>query len=279
MADDYQFGFFRDISLVQTNGLNCISTFLASDPLAIARGQVDGIEVFEKYGRNPDIDTATTPEDIWGGGGMYTGFPLTDVETLEIFSSDVNDTGTGSGARTVRVQFLLDGDKNRCDDVVVTLNGTTPVSLGSQTYSRCARAFVVTAGSGVINAGDITIRHSVTTANIFAHLPAGFGQTQILAFTVPRAFELYLTTEIVQMTKFAGVAGSADITLRHRADGEVFRAIKHFSITDTQSFTFRNNGIAFIDEMTDIKITVESVSSNNTEVTGEMDGYLIDKTK
>lgn len=59
-----------------------------------ARGFYDGINVNDAFGRNPDIDTGSAPEDIWNGGGIYTGMNSTQNENLQTFSSNSNDVGT-----------------------------------------------------------------------------------------------------------------------------------------------------------------------------------------
>ena len=38
---------------------------------AIAGEQGPGFFSVNKFGRNPDIDTGSTPEDVWSGGGLY----------------------------------------------------------------------------------------------------------------------------------------------------------------------------------------------------------------
>jgi hypothetical protein len=68
--------------------------------LEIAREKVPGMSHVNKFGRNPDIDTATTPEDIWDVGGLYV--PPTQGRTHDIASSSANDAGTlvSSGTAT-----------------------------------------------------------------------------------------------------------------------------------------------------------------------------------
>jgi len=70
--------------------------------LQVKEGLVPGHSVLHKYGRNPDIDTASGFEAIWNGGGDYTGHDATVAETLEVFSSSANDAGTlvSSGTAT-----------------------------------------------------------------------------------------------------------------------------------------------------------------------------------
>lgn len=51
-------------------------TGAALDGILISTGGVPGVSAVSKFGRNPDIDTATVPEDVWAAGGLCTGFPL-----------------------------------------------------------------------------------------------------------------------------------------------------------------------------------------------------------
>jgi hypothetical protein len=42
-----------------------------------ARGNIAGITARNKFGRNPDIDTSTDPEDVWNGADQlyFSGQP------------------------------------------------------------------------------------------------------------------------------------------------------------------------------------------------------------
>ena len=60
----------------------------------VVKGNVPGHNEILKWGRNPDIDTASGFEAIWNGGGPYTGFDAVAEDTAEILSADVDDAGT-----------------------------------------------------------------------------------------------------------------------------------------------------------------------------------------
>lgn len=87
-----------------------------------ARGFFDGIEYSTKFGRNPDIDIGTAPEDMWNGGSVYTGFNATQNRNLEVFSSDANDAGSlvSSGTATGGTgTTIVDSGANFTGDGVV----------------------------------------------------------------------------------------------------------------------------------------------------------------
>lgn len=88
---------FRNVSVNQGSAL-----LTADFGTEIARGLVSGYRLNKKFGRNADIDTASTPEDVWNGGGIYTGFNCTAAQTLEFFSDNAADSGSlvSSGTAT-----------------------------------------------------------------------------------------------------------------------------------------------------------------------------------
>jgi ribulose 1,5-bisphosphate carboxylase large subunit-like protein len=134
-------------------------------------------------GVNEDVDAGT--EDVTELGATYTGmpvFPTQAGEALNIVSSSAADAAAGTGQRTIKIVGL---DANGASqEETVTLNVTTPV-VTSSTWTRVHRVFGVTAGSGGTNAGAITVKHNVTTANVFAVMKAGRSQSMLGVYTVP----------------------------------------------------------------------------------------------
>ena len=251
-----------------------METIGQSNMLRVARGKEVGSEFFYKFGRNSSISTTSTPEDIWNGGGIYTGMPDT-AEPLEIFSSSANDTAAGTGARTVLISNLLNDQCVKLPDVTVTLNGTTPVSLGPAAYYRASRVKVLTAGSGGENAGTLTLRHQTTTANIFCVMEAGANQSSVAAYTVPFGYTLYVSWINIQLARANGSNGSANVTVRARQPGGVFQAVLNPEVTQGSPFNPTSREYLPFPQKTDIKFHCESVSDNNTILTAIMSGILI----
>lgn len=162
-------------------------------------------------GVNPDIDQGSIPEDIWSGGGLYTGFPSV-TEQVRLTSTNAADTAAGTGARTVLIRGLDDNFKQISE--VITMNGTTPV-VSVNSYRRLHRAQVITTGTGGANAGDITVRHNVTTANVFAVVYAGDSVNRDAVFTVPAGH-----TGLITRVFFEIVSGARlRISLRAKVNG------------------------------------------------------------
>lgn len=249
-------------------------------PDAVMKGKVHNEFIIEKYARNPVIDTGTTPEDVWNGGGLYTGFPTATAEQFEVLSDDPVDTSAGTGAQTVRF-FYQDADYNMFDangdplffDVI--MNGTTGVSVGNPTGMRVWRGKVLTSGSGEANAGEISCRWVTTTAAVFAIIPATFGQTSLSNFTIPAGYTGYLKQYSVTMD-----------------DNQVNRAEMAVVVRDFGSNTYRNtrpftlvNGTPYIPniiyggiemaEKTDFVLRVLSVTSNGAIVTANWSLRLV----
>lgn len=239
----------------------------------IAEGLRGGYTLEQRFGRNSDIDTGSVPEDVWNGGGVYTGFPVSDVETLDIFSSSADDTSGGDGARTLYIEGL-DGSGNFQTEIV-TLNGTTPVTT-SNTWFRMTRSIVLTSGSSnqAFNAGTITARHTTTTANVFSVMPVGTNRSNIAMYTIPAGKTGYLRQLQVGVSK----ANTANLTgvLWIRESGSTPQLIRDFSASNTSEHVDTPYGGIRLPALTDIAVRITTVSTNNTNVSARYDIILVD---
>lgn len=158
----------------------------------VTKGRYVGTEALNKFGTYNNISTTILPICV---GGIYQ--TPTALTSLEIVSSDANDTSAGTGARTVIISGL--GTAWAEVSETVTMNGTTPVALANQ-YFRVFRAYVVTTGRYATtalgsNIGTLTLRVSgagATWATIGLVDAIGLGQTQIGCYTVPAGKTLYI---------------------------------------------------------------------------------------
>jgi hypothetical protein len=123
----------------------------------VAKDNISGNAIMNKFGTNSTITTSTDPETVWSGDGLYSFFPDT-AQAMEVISDSVADrgglrsSGTATGGSKVTLvdntaDFVADnvvvGDllinDTKCEYAVVTavsattiLLNHTPMNNGSQ---------------------------------------------------------------------------------------------------------------------------------------------------
>lgn len=161
----------------------------------IAKGEVPGHTVIQKFGRNNAVSSSFVPICL---SGFYR--TLTSNTALEVVSTDVDDTFLGAGARTIYYEGLQvqSGSLVVVSDVV-ELDGTTPVAL-PDSLIRLYRWYVASSGAYATQSvgshqGDITIQES-GAGNVWSKIENnGFprAQSQIGAYTVPTGYTAYVS--------------------------------------------------------------------------------------
>lgn len=263
-------GTYQNVSVTETSAL-LTGDFL----LEVARGNVAGYSIVSKFGNNDDIDTDSDPEDVWGGSGLYTGQPAhsASAETVDIQSTDTDDTAAGSGARTVEIQGLDENWEEQTE--VLTLNGTTAVT-STGLWHRVFRAKVLTAGSQGENDGTITINHTTTTGNVFISIPPTINQSLLAAYTVPVDKTAILQGMTITLVRANGSNGSGVATLRAREEDGVYNTKGYYNISNALPANPDFKVPIIFEEKTDILIRVEEVSDSNSLISAFFDLLLID---
>lgn len=161
----------------------------------IAKGEVPGHSVIQKFGRNSAVSSTFVP--ICSSGFYRTP---TSNTALEVVSTSVNDDIAGTGARTIYYEGLQNSGGNLVVvSDVVELDGTTAVALPDQLI-RLYRWYVASSGtyasqSAGSHAGTLTIRESGGGNTWSTIVPNGFpvSQSQIGAYTVPTGYMAYVS--------------------------------------------------------------------------------------
>src|SRR5210317_939144 len=241
--------------------VSSISRVGTSEPfeLQVSRGQISFHESIHKFGFNSAIDT--TLATIWLQGGLYSY--LSSASTLYISSSSTDDTGAGTGARTVTVSGL----DNNFDEKIetVTLNGQTGVEINGSTWFRVNRVVVNTAGTGGANADVLYVGTEATPSsgvptNKYATVGIGDNQTLMALWTVPAGYTAYLyETHITVATEANNKYGI--VTVLARPDGGVFNVKDKFT-TVLDTVTQKYNFPLKFEEKTDIEVRAIGSSSN-----------------
>lgn len=124
-----------------------------------AYGSIPGLTQVNLRGVNPA--PTTTFEPMWGESAAYTPL-LVAMSTPYCASGSANDTAAGTGARTISVKGV-DTSFARFTETV-TMNGQTSVNLVTTNVLFIDSIEVLTAGSGLVNAGIIQCGTGANTA-------------------------------------------------------------------------------------------------------------------
>ena len=184
--------------------------------LQVSRGQIQGHTAVIVFGYNPDVDTAE--ESVWPDGGTVPHPTVASV--LKVSSSSANDTSAGTGARTVYIEGL-NGDYAVVSETI-TLNGQTAVNTVNS-YLYVNSFYVVTAGSGGANAGDINVGTGVVTAGVPAVLydiiATGYNSRTTGHYCVPAGYTAYMVQGLFSAGQASGTTAVTGFLKQHGPDG------------------------------------------------------------
>lgn len=269
------YGDFRQGSapLNQVLGLDADAKVVRSLPpeVDLGTGKLGGVTQRDKFGYSEGLGTAIqlgTPStwvDIWTYGGQRTS--PTSSFTGYIASSDNSDTSD--------VSVLYQDANGEEQTQIVTLNGQTPVSLGTMT--ECYRAFTddstATAGTVyVTSANNFTSGVPDNQNEVLCAYSANDQQTQVLAFRVPSNKRAIINLIDIALSRSSGSGGAADVTLDIREDGKVWRSIRKYQVTTESSY--QRKEVIALDALTDVRVRVRDVSDTNSAISGFI-GYLL----
>lgn len=258
--------------------LGRLLTFSPNPALEIARGNVAGITIEHKFGRNPDIDTGTDPEDIWDAGGIWIA--PTTARTHQLASTSINDDtdggGTNAGARTIRIFGL--GSSFALQQEDLTLDGTTNVATAS-TYTMIYRLQILTAGATGSNEGVITATAD-TDGTVTAQINIGNNQTGMAIYQIPAGKKGFLVNFYGSLADSGGQGANVDIQLLVQPTGGVFNVKQFHGLTNSGAAHFNHifpvpfpaNGL---DAKDTIKMQAKTTSANDAVVSAGFDIILV----
>jgi hypothetical protein len=217
------------------------------------------------YGHTP---TATANSDVWEGTSLYP-FQFSAVP-LEILSSSANDASAGTGARTMMIAGL-DGNWN-VQSEIITLNGVTPVAT-AKSYMRINGLNIVTAGSGNVNAGDITLRLSGAGATQ-AIARAGYGFAKQAIYTVPASNTLLITDLLFAVGGTGNAVGVIYSFCRVNSTG-IITITNEYNVNPSQAFERKPVMGGIVAEKTALIMRITAINGSPTGAYAAFEGVLI----
>ena len=228
--------------------------------LNIARGLVKGTSFNHKFGAVPAMSTNTTGT-VWDvNDTLYPWSAWDTVGTVTISRASTSDAN-----KLVTIQGL-DSNYDFQEETITLTNPTGNAS--TKTYSRINRAFIVD-GNSATNVGVVDVLKGAT---IVAQINAGFGQTLMAVYTIPRGYTGYLTQGICSAQ--ASADGTGGFYLRRFGTG-VFRIAHSFEVAGAGGpYFYRFDIPSPVPEKADLDVRV-STRSNNGRYTAAFDIILI----
>lgn len=247
----------------------------------VALGMEYGMSIVDKFGSNPDIDTATTPEYLWPLGGDYV-WGNDAGETLYISSSNALDT------QVIEISVLtVDSEGNwNPETFEVTLEGQTKKTIITPSGDPVVRCFRMENNADFGNDINGTV-YAYYNDTVIAGVPQthskilsvivdGSNQTKQLMYTIPSGYWGFLWRGEAGVTK-AVSSNECDFVYVSRRLGKVFKQKKDFGV-QTQGM---NNYLDLrpfpdiIPPKTDLAIKSVNVSANDMSAWGTFHILLI----
>lgn len=238
--------------------------------LEVAKGNIPNHTISSIFGENPDVDTATAPEDVWNYGGIYTFSTVADIDTIS--SSNAGDTqellikGLDTNWAYIEQTKTLNGqNKVVLNTSLIRVlrienNGSTDIAGDAYCYADCA-----------IVAGVPSV-----TANIRAVINNSQNISSMAIYTVPAGKTAYYIKGFIALTKNKTVAG--DFSLLVRTFGGVFKSKRIIGLTTvgSSSWQYQYPTPIRISEKSDIVFRIDSVTANDAGAVGGADFVLVD---
>ena len=158
-----------------------------NDPVIdIVQGTRNDLKNKEVEGISDDLSSGVE-KCLWNENAVFS-YPVNSNSVCHIVSDSANDSGSGTGARTIKISGLQHSQPSSVHtflehSVTLTMNGTSNVSVGSNFY-RITKIEVLTAGSTGVNQGNIKIFNTGSTA-IFGCMSAGDNHSNQLVVSPP----------------------------------------------------------------------------------------------
>jgi len=214
------------------------SRYLEDEGIHLARGAIFDVSHINKFGYNSAVGTSYETITDLGTNNLPTSAAVVSM----VSASSADDEGS-TGAEKVEIQGL-DANYNLQTEEV-TMNGTSAVTT-TGTFLRVFRMRVTQAGTGEVNAGNITA--SIGGSDV-ALILADQGQTLMAVYTVPKGKRAYLI-------KFQGSLSKnqeANFQLRAKVNGGAWN-VKGLWGTFAESVNYEYPVPLEFDEETDIQI-------------------------
>lgn len=222
---------------------------------------------YHVLGRRSSFTSTSVFNDVGEGLGSTSGvlFPvLTGVESIEVLSSNANDTNTaGTGVRKIRVTYI-NTSYALIEGAEVNLNGTTPVTVMASGMLQLLWIEAVDWGSGAVAAGTITMRIGGGGATL-SQITSGGNKSMDAIFMIPDGYTGYVTHWSID-----ALANAQDFRLRATCNTYDRTLLNNYIFQDNHNIagnTNRSEILPWFKFPARCKIKISTISSSTSAQT------------
>lgn len=247
----------------------------------IAKGNVAGHEIIQKFGRNSAVGTSFVPVSI---GAIYETPQVSGATTIRIKSGgNANDTAAGSGAREITIQGLDETGALATESVATA--GTSASSATTTTFLRVFRSWVsasgtyATASSGSHSA-DVVLENGAggTDWGTISSTDFSRSQTEVGIYSVPLGKTAYLLSATISVDSTKSVDlifFKREGILKTAAPYDAMRIVFELGGVSGEETIIPKAPLAVFPALTDIGFMAQ-VSSGTADVDVDFEILLVD---
>jgi hypothetical protein len=152
----------------------------------ISAGHLPGHVSLPGFGERDEVQTPIggIGEDIWEGVATQIPHPPVAGEQMTVVSTSVQDGVAGTGAITIRIQYIQASDGQEATEDI-TMDGTTPVNTVAEDIAFVNHMFTTSIGSNGVAVGDIDIYKLGDDTTVYNRIIAGGNKDLTVAIRVP----------------------------------------------------------------------------------------------
>ena len=209
----------------------------------VATGLISGETIMSAMGERETMAVVVSGEDVWRGNELSPAptsttsipTPSSSGEQMTVVSESNNDTGAGTGVRTIKIHYLdAVGDEQT---ETITMNGTTPVNTVATDIRFVNDMYTTSVGSGGVAADHIKIYKTGSTGLVYNMIAQGGNKSLVPNRMVPNGKTLVIKNW------HASEAQGKRVTFRLRSTdmyGELIEGV--FCFKDTVYLNKSNSG-------------------------------------
>lgn len=242
--------------------------------LQVLRGKVSGHSMVPIEGHDDELaNTQTTIAPTLASGNIDQSGLTTTPATVDVASTDANDTSAGTGLQTVTLTGLdSSGD---AQSETISMSGQTEVT-SANTYSAVHGLRSLTWGAGNTNAGTVWCGNGTFTAGVpatkYVSMHIGHNVSMTAYYVVPNGKTLYARHLTLQL----GTASKdVEFYVEHSSNGINWFTEQIFELESGSEFGTSVEDLAGFPAGEHVRIEAVAATAGSTKVTAILTCELI----